>query len=157
MFFRVRTRNKLYYPTRRRREKSETDVIKNTYVTVQKVLDQKEKKKKKHHGGIGGAAAVKAIIMDFRYALAPYTLLRGVARENRLHISNFPADAPATCPPSDGGVHWGGCRGTFLWIHIFKIPVVSPFLNGITFPPPFLGTFLLRLSCARPAGRNPEM
>ena len=127
MFFRVRTRNKLYYPTRRRREKSVTDVIKNTYVTVQKVLDQKEKKKKKHHVGIGGAAAVKAIIMDFRYALAPYTLLRGVARENRLHILSFPADAPATCPPVMGGFTGEVVGGPFCGFTFLKYHLCPPF------------------------------
>ena len=123
VFFRVRTRNKLPYPTRRRREKRVTDVIKNTYVTVQKVLDQIEKRKKKTPWGGRGAAAVKAIIMDFRCALAQYMLLHGVASENRLHILSFPADAPATCPPVMGGftgevVGAPFCGFTFLKYHL---------------------------------------
>ena len=87
----------------------------------------KRKKKKKHHGGIGGAAAVKAIIMDFRYALAPYTLLRGVARENRLHILSFPADAPATCPPVMGGFTGEVVGAPFCGITFLKYLLCPPF------------------------------
>ena len=120
MFFRVRTRNSLPYPTRRRREKSETDVIKNTYVTVQKVLNQKEKEKKPPWGNRGRRRCQSYYYGFPLRASSIYATSRCCSRKSPPHLE-FSRRRARHLPPSDGGVHWGGCRGTIFLDHIFSI------------------------------------
>ena len=87
----------------------------------------KRKKEKKTPWGEGGAAAIKAIIMGYPFALARHTLLHGVASKNRLHISNFPADARATCPPVMGGFTGEVVGAPFWWITFLKYHLCPPF------------------------------